>query len=116
MDRQPPMDFDEGLYLPPDSFEPDMDEPQVFGIRAVRYTDHIKEYEVQLGPDSTWTWVAAISLPASTLVYEFERDRLHFDRLDMMVQTDFVPPNNDEDEEETKSEAGGGEGDDLSRA
>ncbi|KAH9140247.1 hypothetical protein LEN26_005298, partial [Aphanomyces euteiches] len=34
MDSQPPVDFDEGFYLPPDSFEPDPDEPQVFGIRA----------------------------------------------------------------------------------
>ncbi|KAH9073985.1 hypothetical protein Ae201684P_015885 [Aphanomyces euteiches] len=55
MDGQPPVDFDEGLYLPPDSFELDPDEPHVFGIRAVRYTDHIKEYEVQLETDGAWT-------------------------------------------------------------
>ncbi|KAG9414467.1 hypothetical protein AC1031_013829 [Aphanomyces cochlioides] len=75
-----------------------------------------KSYIVQLEPNGVWTWVAAISLPASTLVYEFERDRLHLDRLDTMVQTDFVPPNDDEDEEETKSEAGEGEEDDSSQA
>ncbi|CAK4781226.1 unnamed protein product, partial [Aphanomyces euteiches] len=34
MNNQPPVDFDEGFYLPPDSFEPDPDEPQVFGIRT----------------------------------------------------------------------------------
>ncbi|KAH9082672.1 hypothetical protein LEN26_021255 [Aphanomyces euteiches] len=109
---QPPVDFDEGLYLPPDSFEQDPDEQQVFGVRDVRYTDHIREYEVQLEANDPWVWVASILLPPSTLVYEFERDRLHLDRLDMMVQNEFDVPvepeggvENNEDEQETKEEA-----------
>ncbi|KAH9132131.1 hypothetical protein AeRB84_021365 [Aphanomyces euteiches] len=112
---QPPVDFDEGLYLPPDSFEQDPDEQQVFGVfgvRDVRYTDHIREYEVQLEANGPWVWVASILLPPSTLVYEFERDRLHLDRLDMMVQNEFDVPvepeggvENNEDEQETKEEA-----------
>ncbi|KAH9098513.1 hypothetical protein Ae201684P_017725 [Aphanomyces euteiches] len=95
----PEMDFDEELALPDDSFlggRPDRDDvlgsrPQVVAVRNVRYTEDIKEYEVQFRQGGPWIWEALVSISPTEFIYEFERVRLGFDRLAMMVQEELHP-------------------------
>ncbi|KAH9119566.1 hypothetical protein AeMF1_007811 [Aphanomyces euteiches] len=95
----PEIDFDEELALPDDSFlggRPDRDDvlgsrPQVVAVRNVRYTEGTKEYEVQFHRGGPWIWEALVNIPPTELIYEFERVRLGFDRLAMMVQEELHP-------------------------
>ncbi|KAG9415928.1 hypothetical protein AC1031_000314 [Aphanomyces cochlioides] len=96
MESQSPVDFEEELLLPEDSFEPDEDHPVVFGIRNCRYQDHAKEYEVQLEKGGTWEWVPASHLLPSEIVYEFEQERLKLGRLNMTKHDGFLSGQNDE--------------------
>ncbi|KAH9109190.1 hypothetical protein AeMF1_015707, partial [Aphanomyces euteiches] len=104
----PEIDFDEELALPDDSFlggRPDRDDvlgsrPQVVAVRNVRYTEGTKEYEVQFHRGGPWIWEALVNIPPTELIYEFERVRLGFDRLAMMVQEELHPI----EEEEVKDD------------
>ncbi|KAH9149270.1 hypothetical protein AeRB84_007610 [Aphanomyces euteiches] len=96
MGDQDPVDFEEELFLPEDSFEPDEDHRVVFGIRNCRYRDNMKEYEVQLEEGGTWEWMAAIHLSPTELVYEFEQERLKMDRLNMTKHDGFLSGQEDE--------------------
>ncbi|KAH9147524.1 hypothetical protein LEN26_004705, partial [Aphanomyces euteiches] len=104
----PEIDFDEELALPDDSFlggRPDRDDllgsrPQVVAARNVRYTEGTKEYEVQFHQGGPWIWEALVNIPPTELIYEFERVRLGFDRLAMMVQEELHPI----EEEEVKDD------------
>ncbi|KAH9105745.1 hypothetical protein LEN26_014671 [Aphanomyces euteiches] len=63
LDTQPPVDFDEEMYLPEDSFEPGEPFMEIFGVRDIRYT-RSKEFEVQTEKNGPWSWIAASLLPA----------------------------------------------------
>ncbi|CAK4171748.1 unnamed protein product [Aphanomyces euteiches] len=67
------------------------------GLRNVRYTEGTKEYEVQFHRGGPWIWEALVNIPPTELIYEFERVRLGFDRLAMMVQEEL-------EEEEVKDD------------
>ncbi|KAH9100586.1 hypothetical protein Ae201684P_006782 [Aphanomyces euteiches] len=71
--------------------------PQVVAVRNVRYTEGTKEYEVQFHRGGPWIWEALVNIPPTELIYEFERVRLGFDRLAMMVQEEL-------EEEEVKDD------------
>ncbi|CAK4684668.1 unnamed protein product, partial [Aphanomyces euteiches] len=58
------------------------------------------EYEVQFRQGGPWIWEALVSIPPTELIYEFERVRLGFDRLAMMVQEELHPI----EEEEVKDD------------
>ncbi|KAF0724846.1 hypothetical protein Ae201684P_020267 [Aphanomyces euteiches] len=94
LDTQPPVDFDEEMYLPEDSFEPGEPFTEIFGVRDIRYT-RSKEFEVQTEKNGPWSWIAASLLPASELLTSFEKDWLRVSRLGMMVDDDM---NFEEDE------------------
>ncbi|KAH9082660.1 hypothetical protein LEN26_021266 [Aphanomyces euteiches] len=94
LDTQPPVDFDEEMYLPEDSFEPGESFMEIFGVRDIRYT-RSKEFEVQTEKNGPWSWIAASLLPASELLTSFEKDWLRVSRLGMMVDDDM---NFEEDE------------------
>ncbi|KAH9116111.1 hypothetical protein AeMF1_009916 [Aphanomyces euteiches] len=102
-----PVDLDAELTLPDDSFiggRPDRDEvlrgrPGIIAVRNVRHRNGVKEYEAQFKIGGPWVWEALINIPPTELIYDFERVRLAFDRLAMMVQDELHAQ-----EEETKTE------------
>ncbi|CAK4362129.1 unnamed protein product [Aphanomyces euteiches] len=94
LEDQPPVDFDEEMYLPEDSFEPGEPFVEIFGVRDIRYT-HCKEFEVQTAKNGPWLWIAASLLPTSELLTSFEKDWLRVSRLGMMIDDDA---NGEEDE------------------
>ncbi|KAF0690779.1 Aste57867_17859 [Aphanomyces stellatus] len=127
------VDFDEELGLPDDSFVDQWHDPNVrrdvplAAIRDVRpsFTTlgvRIDEYEVRFEGSNHWVWVPKRVLPASELLYEFDRGRKGFDRLANAIETEFDALSNDlggigeinvpmaeyEDEEETKDDHSGG--------
>ncbi|RHZ03710.1 hypothetical protein DYB37_005592 [Aphanomyces astaci] len=62
----------------------------ITGIRDDRMIEHQtrpwqKQYEVQLEGSDQWVWVSEHAMPATPLLYEFERGRKNFDLLAEMV-------------------------------
>ncbi|KAG9398474.1 hypothetical protein AC1031_014653 [Aphanomyces cochlioides] len=99
----------------------------ILDIRSSRLVDEasgekVKEYEVRYTPTGAWVWVPELLIPATPLIYDFERELKGFNHLaDLVIdhQLEVNPPvvEADEDdgtqmdpslpEEEVKEEADG---------
>ena len=62
----------------------------ILDVRASRIEnlpngDKIKQYEVQYVVDGPWVWVSELLIPATPLIYDFEREVKGFNQLADLV-------------------------------
>ncbi|CAK4147149.1 unnamed protein product [Aphanomyces euteiches] len=62
----------------------------IVAVRDSRLVDgpggvKLKEYEVQYIPAGAWLWVPELLIPATPLIYDFERELKEFNRLAELV-------------------------------
>ncbi|KAG9405198.1 hypothetical protein AC1031_004307 [Aphanomyces cochlioides] len=62
----------------------------IIAVRDSRLVDDpggvkLKEYEVQYMPAGAWIWVPELLIPATPLIYDFERELKEFNRLAELV-------------------------------
>jgi len=119
----PPIDFNVAAFLPPESYEPGL---IITAVHDVRFGSNgsyrgcrLREYQVSLHGSNDKQWIMDTKLPQSSLIDDFERNRLNIKRFNQMLdaepdQIDYTvevdptkiePPNEANNETNTQADS-----------
>ncbi len=119
----PPIDFNVAAFLPPESYEPGL---IITAVHDVRFGSNgsyrgcrLREYQVSLHGSNDKQWIMDTKLPQSSLIDDFERNRLNINRFNQMLDaepdhidytvevdpTKIEPPNEANNETNTQADS-----------